>query len=213
MQPLILLQSEALPYLIGNEPPIKSDSAAVNEALLTFIAFAVAVVPLLLLAGSLLFLRRRLKRTHWSVVRAGCWALAVQPVILLLWVLLSVVLPDLIRGKPISVNGSVTELVLACLSIAFVVVVYAAGHMFLLGLPLFLLLRRLNRINWISVGSGGFVIGCLAPAIFGWPSNSWIDWPEYFTGILYFGLHGAVGATVFYRVLRTENHERSTERY
>jgi hypothetical protein len=136
------------------------------------------------------------------LVRACFCALVVQPFILLLWV----GLPYVFNGEAIfsSKLPPLGDVLLALLSVAYVVVIYAAGHMLLLGLPLFYLLRYSNRINWISSGLGGFVSGCLPTAIFSRPSNTGIDWPDYFAGVVLFGLHGIIGALVFYWAWRTK---------
>jgi hypothetical protein len=67
---------------------------------------------------------------------------------------------------------------------------FAAVCVFVVGVPLFLLLRRTGRLGWATVAIGGFVIGAL-PA--------WLGDGE---GVLLAGLKGLAGALVFYAVWR-----------
>ncbi|RYX80129.1 hypothetical protein EON83_29975 [bacterium] len=110
------------------------------------------------------------------------------------------------------------------------VVVVAAAAVLLLGIPTFLMLQRFHRVSWVSLSISGFLLGGL-PAAFSWPKhlegfsagqnwhgtyiNTYVNgiptryaWLTYAEGILFFSLHGLVGALVFYAVLRKQKrHE------
>jgi hypothetical protein len=104
------------------------------------------------------------------------------------------------------------------------VVVVAAAVVFMLGIPTFLLLRKFGRVNWTSLAITGLCLGML-PAALSWPrtldkyssGENWhgkyVDtyvhgvptsyaWLTYAEGVLCFGVHGLVGALVFYAVWR-----------
>lgn len=105
------------------------------------------------------------------------------------------------------------------------VVVVAAASVLLVGIPGFLLLRKFQRLNWISLALAGFLAGTLPLAVLGWPRrlegfsagvnwhgqyvDTYIDglptthaWLMFGEQILLFGLHGVIGALVFYAVWR-----------
>ncbi|MFC5548075.1 hypothetical protein [Massilia aerilata] len=73
---------------------------------------------------------------------------------------------------------------------------FAAVCVFVVGVPLFLLLRRTGRLGWAVVAIGGLAIGAL-PA--------WIGAGE---GVLAAGLKGLAGALVFHAVWRRLGHVR-----
>jgi len=98
-------------------------------------------------------------------------------------------------------------------------------YVFVLGLPVFLLLRWLNAIRWWSVPTAAFVLGCLPVAIGNWPSyepelqttsSHWngdrmvatmVDgvptsagWIAYAKEVTVFGLFGAVSGLAFWFV-------------
>jgi hypothetical protein len=104
------------------------------------------------------------------------------------------------------------------------VVVVAAAIMLIFGIPTFLILNKYKRESWLTLAIIGFVLGGL-PVSFSWPSRlegfssgqnwhgKYIDiyvdgvpttyaWLTYVENILFFGLHGSVGALVFYAVWR-----------
>jgi hypothetical protein len=111
------------------------------------------------------------------------------------------------------------------------VVVVSAAAVFVLGIPAFLLLRKLGRANWTSLATAGLCLGML-PAALSWPrtlegyssGQNWhgkyVDtyvhgvptsyaWLTYAESVLNFGLHGLVGALTFYAVWRC--NERAAE--
>ncbi len=108
--------------------------------------------------------------------------------------------------------------------VVVVVCVIAAAVVLVLGVPAFLLLRRLRRDSWNSLAFTGFVLGTLAAAV-SWPRHlegysagsnwhgryvqTYVDgtptsyaWFSFVENLVFFGLHGLVGALVFYWVWR-----------
>lgn len=108
------------------------------------------------------------------------------------------------------------------------VVVVAAAAVLLLGIPTFLLLRKFAYLNWTSLSIAGLLLGML-PAALSWPRTlegyssgqnwhgSYVDtyvngvptsyaWLTYAEGVLLFGVHGLIGAIVFYAVWRRGVH-------
>ncbi|MTW14490.1 hypothetical protein GM658_28135 [Pseudoduganella eburnea] len=104
------------------------------------------------------------------------------------------------------------------------VVGVSAAAVLVLGIPAFLLLRKLDCVGWMSVGTAGLVSGALPVALM-WPKKlqgyssgqnwhgEYVDlyingnptyyaWATYGEDVLFFGLHGLVGALVFYAVWR-----------
>ena len=104
----------------------------------------------------------------------------------------------------------------------FAVIVVAAAAVLLLGIPTFLILQRFNHLTWVSTSLSGAVLGVLLTA-FSWPQQlegysagqSWhgkyvetylngapttYAWLTYGESVLFFALHGLVGALVFYAV-------------
>jgi len=93
-----------------------------------------------------------------------------------------------------------------------------------LGVPVFLLLRRLGRLSWFSLGCAGFVLPAIPMAILGWPYNdessfssggslfghyvqyvvngvpTFYGWLDYAHSVLFWGLQGLAGALIFYWV-------------
>lgn len=110
----------------------------------------------------------------------------------------------------------------ALLTVAFVI---ALAHAVVLGLPLFLLLRRKGWVNGVSTTIGGLIVGATPVAVLTWPlrysdlrSNSWIGpdrvqtmidgaptvagWLQYAQGSLYLGAFGLLGGLAFWATLR-----------
>jgi hypothetical protein len=105
------------------------------------------------------------------------------------------------------------------------VIVVAAVVVLTLGIPTFLLLRKFQRVSWASLAVAGFALGALPMAAFSWPRDlegyssgatwhgKYVDfyvngvpttyaWSSYGESVMYFGLHGLVGALVLYAVWR-----------
>ena len=97
---------------------------------------------------------------------------------------------------------------------------FAAPFVVVIGIPALLLLRRVNRLSWLSLGIVGFIVAALPFAFSGWSDSvgyssggNWygtpVDfvvngqktiygWLSYFQSIIFFGLHGLAGALAFY---------------
>jgi hypothetical protein len=141
---------------------------------------------------------------------AALAAVLVQPLVLLLRLL-----PAYIASpEPLYGIGFVLVAVLAV----------AAAVVLILGTPVFLLLRRFECLGWGSVAIAGALLGGLLAA-FSWPRtlegysagqnwhgkyvDTYVDgvpttyaWLTYGEGVVFFAMHGLVGALVFYAVWR-----------
>jgi hypothetical protein len=109
----------------------------------------------------------------------------------------------------------------------------AAVGVFLLGVPAFLLLRRMGRLGWRSVSIAGMLLGALPLAVFAWPGHEaegalsagqnwhgrYVDtyvagtpstygWLVYGESILGAAAMGLLSALVFYAVWRRLGHVR-----
>jgi len=103
----------------------------------------------------------------------------------------------------------------------------SAGHVLILGVPTFIVLKWRDVIRWWSSALSGFVLGCLPVGIWSWPllypelktsSSHWdgekmvqtmIDgvptvagWISYTKGFLFMGAFGAMGGVAFWLVWR-----------
>lgn len=142
-------------------------------------------------------------------------ALAIQPLVFLLWFYL----PILFSHEPFSLREAA--------EISLWAVLVAAAHLVVIGLPLFYMLWRYSRLGWPAICLAGFFTGSIGIAILGWPlrtdrgnyssSGLWhgqtrdfvvngvptvFGWLQYAEGLIYFGLHGVAGASAFYLVWR-----------
>jgi membrane protease YdiL (CAAX protease family) len=102
--------------------------------------------------------------------------------------------------------------------------VVAAAVVPILGIPAFLVLRRFRRDSWSTRAPTGLILGAL-PTAFAWPRHlegysagsnwhgkyvqTYVDgaptecaWLSFVENLIFFGLHGLVGALVFYGVWR-----------
>ena len=99
--------------------------------------------------------------------------------------------------------------------------IVAGAHALLLGLPAFLVLWKLGKANWLTSGSGGFVIGAAPLLLYsfprdrpGWSSSGrmwgevrdfyvngtptvW-EWLGYAQSAAYFGFFGLCGGLAFW---------------
>lgn len=148
---------------------------------------------------------------------ASLAALVVQPFVFLLWF----GLPFLFSAEalPLKDLGGVAVWILA----------FAAAHLVILGLPSFVMLQRFRSANWLTVSLTGILAGGVPIALYGWPlrnssgnyssGGTWFGqyrefvingnptiygWLQYAQGIAMFGLHGLVGALMFYYVWSTQ---------
>lgn len=107
----------------------------------------------------------------------------------------------------------------------FICLAVSAAYVVLLGLPTFLLLKKLKAVRWWSTVGAGIVLAAVPPSILSWPlrysemhTTSSINevqtiidgvptmagWLQYFQGISFMGACGAVGALAFWLVWRNE---------
>lgn len=139
-------------------------------------------------------------------------AIAVQPVVLLAWL----GLPALFAGDSSAFRDIARN--------SFMAAVFAVPFVVLVGVPATLLLARSNQLRCWLLGLIGFVSAGLPVALFtpgGGPGYSsggnWCGtyaqfvvngeptlygWLNYIQSIFLFGLHGLVGAMVFYAIWR-----------
>lgn len=96
-------------------------------------------------------------------------------------------------------------------------------HVAVLGISGYFVLRWRNALHWRSVLASGFVLGAIPGAIVSWPlqyagnqSSSIVNgvtmiadgvptiagWMQFFSGILFLGICGLSGATMFWLVKR-----------
>ena len=143
-----------------------------------------------------------------AILLATAAAIAIQPFVLFAWFLL----PMLIAGGHVSANDLFgIPLFAALVATPFVVVA---------GIPAFLLLRRFKCLSWWSLGTIGLVVAALPVAVYGWSeyagfssAGNWygapVDfvingqktfygWLNYVQSVVFFGLHGFVGALAFF---------------
>ncbi|MBC3874663.1 hypothetical protein [Undibacterium flavidum] len=104
------------------------------------------------------------------------------------------------------------------------VLIVATPVVLILGMPTFLILRKMSKDSWLSMASAGFILGALPIAVF-WPSelkgysaaqnwhgkhvSTYIDgiptsyaWLTYGEEVFFMAIHGLIGALVFYTVVR-----------
>lgn len=151
-------------------------------------------------------------RLHWSAVFAGLGLSAlVFPVLLLAFVAWDVGIPP---------DARQLEQMLALLAIVGAV---TAMHALLIGLPLFLLLRRVGRLSAATLSIVGFFAGALLVSVMGWPwrggtpgssySTSWhgrfvemekdgmptvYGWLSWMESTAIYGLAGVASALAFW---------------
>ena len=142
-----------------------------------------------------------------AILLATVAAILVQPIVFFLLFLT----PALIDGAHITQSDLFGLPLLAALfSVPFVVV---------LGIPAFILLRHINCVSPAPLSAVGFVAAAVPFGIFGWSEcqgcssggnwygtpvdfvlnghRTYYGWLEYFQGIVFYGIHGLVGALAF----------------
>ena len=154
------------------------------------------------------------------MIKAAVAAVLVQPLVLVVWIFL----PALVEGAHFSITD-----IAEVMALSGYVWLFATGFVLALGIPLFLILRRINRATWPLVSAAGFTAGAIPVAIYSWPlwssskgsysgysGGNWhgkyveftrdgehtiYGWFSYAESVLMFGVHGLAGAIVFYCVL------------
>jgi hypothetical protein len=145
---------------------------------------------------------------------AAIFAIAVQPLVYLAW---------LVTISLVS-SGSVEAHEFG--NMAFWVSMVATPFVVVIGIPLFLTLRRFNRVTVGHMAATGFLTAALPLALLNWPGffgagyssgGSWnghyvefirngtatsYGWIQYIAVVVEFGLQGLVGAIVFLFVWR-----------
>ena len=133
-----------------------------------------------------------------------------QPIVFLL----IFILPLVIQGADIPRADLISLPTLAA--------VFAAPFVVVVGIPSLLLLRHFNLLSWVKLGAVGFAAAAIPFAALGWsdsPGSSsggnWYGhpvefvvngqrsiygWLSYAQSIVFYGLHGFVGALVFFFV-------------
>jgi hypothetical protein len=109
--------------------------------------------------------------------------------------------------------------------VLLMVMAVGAAAVLFLGIPAFVLLHKYQQDSWVSLGILGFLLAALPVAVLSWPrrmegysaGRNWhgqyvkmyVDgtptdfaWLAYVEDIAFFGLHGLIGALVFYVVWR-----------
>jgi hypothetical protein len=145
-----------------------------------------------------------------AIFAGALGAIGIQPLLFGLWFLLP---GELLAPFPLTAQWVVLLLLYALL--------VAVALVFILGVPAFLALRRINRANWRWVAAVGLLIGAASVGVVTWPlghsgytsGGNWFGhdvsfyvdgvptlygWLGYFQGVLIFGIHGLVGGLVFY---------------
>lgn len=153
-----------------------------------------------------------------ELIKAAVAAVLVQPLVLVVWIFL----PALAEGSHFSFTD-----IADVMALSGYVWLFATGFVLVLGIPLFLILRRLDCATWPLVSAAGFTAGAIPAAIYSWPlwssskgfssGGNWhgkfvefikdgehtiYGWFNYVESVLMFGVHGLVGAMVFFWVWR-----------
>jgi len=166
------------------------------------------------------------------MVLASIAAVLVQPVAFALLKAVLMVI-SLLGGATMS-EGALPRLLQQLVLISFYVIVVAAAFVAVLGVPLFLALKRMGRLGWRSVLAAGFLAAAIPLALFSFPlwrdspgfsyGANWhgtyvrfiengvytiYGWFNYVEDIVQFGVQGLAGAAVFYYVwLKVHEHRR-----
>ena len=147
-----------------------------------------------------------------AILLATVSAIAIQPFVLFAWFLLPALITD---GHVSSSDLLGIPLFAALISVPFVIVV---------GIPALLFLRHFKWLSWWSLGMVGLAVAALPVAVYGWPEyagssiggnwygtpvefvvngkKTFYGWLNYAQSVVFFGLHGFVGALAFFFVWR-----------
>jgi hypothetical protein len=159
-----------------------------------------------------------------AIILATIAAIAIQPLFFALYFLL-----------PFALVGEGPSLLHEVFGMLMLVIVFAAGFVIVLGLPIFFTLRYFKRDNWWTLAVSGFLAGGFPIGLLSWPSyfssgdssysGNWhgryVDfvvhgtptiygWLSYAEGTLISGLHGLIGALAFFFVWRRNSHTETT---
>lgn len=151
-----------------------------------------------------------------AIFAGALGAIAIQPLLFGLWFLLPV------EFSPFPLTA---QWVIVLMLYSLIV---AVAFVFILGVPAFLALRRIDRAtsHWIAVV--GLLIGAITAGIVTWPlryngyssGENWFghyvhffvngtptiySWLSYLRGVLIFGVHGFIGGLVFYYLWRRQS--------
>jgi hypothetical protein len=147
-----------------------------------------------------------------AILLSSLGAIAVQPFVFLAWL-----------GLPMLLHGETSQL-LDVVSASFLAALFAVPFVLLIGVPAALLLAHYSKLRWWLLALIGFIAAALPIAVSGpgagpgfSSGGNWhgklvkfvVDgkptlygWLNHIESTVYFGLHGLVGATVFYLVWR-----------
>lgn len=160
-----------------------------------------------------------------AIVAASLAAILVQPAVfaILMAVLFAI---DLLGGSTMN-DGDAQRIFVALAQLSFFVILVAAVFVAVLGVPLFLALKRMGRLGWRSILLAGLLAAAVPYAIFAfppWPDSTGVrvsygekwhgtyrefivdgvytiyGWLNYLEGIVLFGIQGLAGAAMFYFV-------------
>ena len=148
-----------------------------------------------------------------KVILLSCLgAIAVQPFVFLTWL-----------AVPMFLHGEISQLS-DVVMFSPMTALFALPFVLLIGTPAALLLARYGKLRWLPLALIGFIAAALPVAVSGPGTDpgfssggNWhgkrVDfvvngdptlygWLNHIESTLYFGLHGLIGATVFYWVWR-----------
>ena len=149
-----------------------------------------------------------------AILVAAVAAIAVEPVAFLILFVLPQILA--VGGIPLS----------QALGVSLFAALFATPFVVLIGIPAFMVLRRLKCLSWLSLGAVGFFSAALLPTlsllVFGscpgcssggmWHGRyvdfvingetTFYGWLSHAESSIFFGLHGLAGALAFYFVWR-----------
>ncbi|RZI70582.1 MAG: hypothetical protein EOP13_20575 [Pseudomonas sp.] len=147
-----------------------------------------------------------------AIMLSSFGAIAVQPLVFLCWL----GIPMLLSGETAALRDAVRY--------SFLPAVFAVPFVLFIGIPVTLVLVHYGKLRWWPLGMIGFVAAALPIALSGpgggaghssggnWHGKpvdfivngepSLYGWLNYLESTCFFGLHGLVGATVFYVLWR-----------
>ncbi len=158
-----------------------------------------------------------------AIALASLAAVLVQPLVFAL--ITAALLTISLLGGAMMNNGDLPRLFLQLGPISIYVDVVATAFVVVVGIPLFLVLKRMGKLRWRSILSAGFLAAAIPFAVIGFPllrdssgfsyGANWhgtyvqfvengvytmYGWLNYLEEIVRFGIHGLAGAAAFYLV-------------